>query len=70
MKPNPTLNPHAIVMDPVPKTPGKIGYFTSKKLKKQKTLAPPDKAHCDRLNAMAKEYPFCIYYREKSHDPL
>jgi hypothetical protein len=70
MKPNPTLNPHAISVDPFSKTSGNIGYFRHKKPKKQKTFPPPDEACCLRLNAIAKEYPFCIYYREKSHDPL
>ena len=31
---------------------------------------PPDEETISRLNEKAKEYPFCIYYREKPNDPL
>ena len=33
-------------------------------------VTPPDEESLNRLNAMAKEFPFCIYYKEKSNDPL
>ncbi len=33
-------------------------------------LVPPSDETCSKLNAMARQYPFCIYYREKSFDPL
>ncbi len=41
-----------------------------KKVKKQKQIPPPDEESCMRLNAMAKQSPFCTYYKEKSYDPL
>jgi hypothetical protein len=70
MKPNPALNPQVISVDAYAKTRGKIRYFYPKKSKKPKAMLPPDEASCLRLNAIAKEYPFCVYYREKNHDPL
>jgi hypothetical protein len=32
--------------------------------------SPPDEETVYRLNAKAKEYPFCIHYRQKKNDPL
>ncbi len=37
---------------------------------KQKTVQQPDEATIKRLNELAKESPFCYYYREKEHDSL
>ena len=31
---------------------------------------PPDEEVIRKLNEIAKEYPFCVFYKEKSHDPL
>lgn len=31
---------------------------------------PPDEEIIKRLNEIAREYPFCVFYKEKSHDPL
>ena len=31
---------------------------------------PPNEETLERLNAMAKGYPFCIMYKEKNNDPL
>jgi hypothetical protein len=35
-----------------------------------KKVNPPDEETLDRLNAIVKQYPFCIYYRQKKNDPL
>jgi hypothetical protein len=40
------------------------------KIKRQKQVVPPDEEYCSRLNAIAQQYPFCIYYKEKNNDPL
>jgi len=40
----------------------------SKKIRPQ--VPPPDEETLKRLNAIVKEYPFCIYYKEKNNDPL
>jgi hypothetical protein len=50
--------------------PDRIIEKRYKKIKKQHTTPPPDEESCSRLNAIAREYPFCIYYREKNNDPL
>jgi hypothetical protein len=34
------------------------------------TPPPPDEETIFKLNAKAREYPFCIHYREKTNDPL
>ncbi|MES1224675.1 MAG: hypothetical protein ABUT20_54790 [Bacteroidota bacterium] len=51
---------------------GKKKMSSSPRTKKQKQVevAPPDEEYCTRLNAIAHQYPFCIYYREKNNDPL
>jgi hypothetical protein len=41
-----------------------------RKVSRVKSILPPDEESCSRLNAMAKEYPFCIYFRERKNDPL
>jgi hypothetical protein len=41
---------------------------SSKKINVQ--VAPPDEETLKKLNAMVKEYPFCIYYKQKNNDPL
>jgi len=30
----------------------------------------PDEEVIRKLNEIAREYPFCVSYKEKSHDPL
>jgi hypothetical protein len=53
---------------PLPK-PIKNNSYRSKKIESH-AVPPPDEETLLRLNAMVKEYPFCIYYREKKNDPL
>jgi len=71
MKPNTSAHPQ---IDHLPSLlPATIkNQSTLVKIKKQKQVevAPPDEEYCTRLNAIAQQYPFCIYYREKSNDPL
>jgi hypothetical protein len=69
MKPHATVNPHAIALDSSTTT-GKVIFFNPPKSKKRKIATPPDEATCARLNAMAKQFPFSNYYKEKNHDPL
>ena len=37
---------------------------TSKVQAKLTTPAPPDEATINRLNAIAQEYPFCVYFKQ------
>ncbi len=53
---------------PLPK-PIKNGSYRSKKVDSQ-TVPPPDEETLQRLNAIVKEYPFCIYYKQRNNDPL
>ncbi len=53
---------------PLPK-PIKSSSYSSKKIVSH-TVPPPDEETLRRHNAIVKEYPFCIYYREKKNDPL
>jgi len=53
---------------PLPK-PIKSNVYSSKKIVSN-TVPPPDEETLRRHNAIVKEYPFCIYYREKKNDPL
>jgi len=46
----------------------KVTPFTIKKIKSQ--VPPPDEETLLRLNAIVKEHPFCIYYKQKNNDPL
>jgi hypothetical protein len=46
----------------------KSNPHSSKKIESQ--VPPPDEETLRRLNAKVKEYPFCIYYKEKKNDPL
>jgi hypothetical protein len=69
MKPHPALRSHVNALDSYQPS-GQINFFQTKKIRKQKTVPPPAEEDCTRLNAMARAYPFCIYYREKSNDPL
>lgn len=34
------------------------------------TPPPPSEETINRLNCIGREYPFCVYYREKKNDPL
>jgi hypothetical protein len=70
MKPNPALNAHPVLLDAHPANPGKIRYLTPQKIKKQKVVPPSEEANWAALNAIAKQFPFCIHYKEKNHDPL
>ncbi|HXB45851.1 MAG TPA: hypothetical protein VNV85_17410 [Puia sp.] len=50
-----------------PKAP-KSNSYQPRKIKSQ--VPPPDEETLERLNAIVKEYPFCIYYKQKNNDPL
>jgi hypothetical protein len=39
-------------------------------IEKQKVVQQPDEATIKRLNSLAKQSPFCYYYREKENDSL
>jgi hypothetical protein len=66
------MKPHAatpqITLGPLPKPVKNSSISTAKKL--PKAVPPPDEETLKRLNAIVKEYPFCIYYKEKNNDPL
>jgi hypothetical protein len=34
------------------------------------TVPPPSEETIMRLNSIAQEYPFCVYYKQKGNDPL
>jgi len=67
MKPN-AVTPR-ILAGPLPK-PIRNLQKPSSDLKSIKNIAPPDEETLVRLNAIVKEYPFCIYYKQKKNDPL
>ncbi|HLK28646.1 MAG TPA: hypothetical protein VKT28_08695 [Puia sp.] len=66
------MKPHAATQQtmpgPLPK-PIKSNSYRATKITSH-SVPPPDEETLQRLNAMVKEYPFCIYYREKKNDPL
>jgi hypothetical protein len=33
-------------------------------------VPPPTEEMLSRLNKLGQEYPFCVYYKQKAHDPL
>jgi hypothetical protein len=33
-------------------------------------VKPPTEETIERLNQLGKQYPFCVYYKQKDHDPL
>ncbi|SEO63827.1 hypothetical protein [Niastella yeongjuensis] len=33
-------------------------------------VPPPSEEMIERLNQLGKQYPFCVYYKQKDHDPL
>lgn len=44
-----------------------------RQLKKQAPMQqpiPPTEETIKRLNSIGKEYPFCVYYNARYHDPL
>lgn len=45
---------------------------TSHTPKKRKPVAPgmPDEASVVKANAIAREYPFCVYHKTRKNDPL
>jgi hypothetical protein len=49
-----------------------VRHPRSKKEKEEQApvLPPPDEEVVRRLNAMAKQYPFCILHRNNSHSRL
>ncbi len=56
-----------VILGSFPKAVKAVANST-KKVKSK--IPPPDEATLLRLNAIVKEYPFCIYYKEKKNDPL
>lgn len=47
--------------------------FNPRPVKKQPVLpkpAPPSEEMLKYLNNIGKEYPFCVYYKQKLNDPL
>jgi hypothetical protein len=47
-----------------------VRHPRSKKIKDQFSLDPPDEDTLRRLNAMAKQYPFCILHRGNNNSGL
>jgi hypothetical protein len=48
-----------------------VRHPRSKKVKEEQApVLPPDEEVIQRLNAMAKQYPFCILHRNNSHSRL
>jgi hypothetical protein len=33
-------------------------------------VPPPTEEAVERVNQLGKQYPFCVYYKQKDHDPL
>lgn len=66
------MKPHAAIPQnafwPLPK-PVKQNPSKSKKLIRS-AVPPPDEESLRKINEVARQYPFCIYYREKNNDPL
>ena len=51
----------------------KTSDYHREKLKKVASgpgIAPPSEELISRLNGIGREYPFCVYFREKRYDPL
>jgi hypothetical protein len=49
------------------------GYYTHRKIRKipvARRPAPPSEETLSRLNVIGREYPFCVNYKGKPHDPL
>lgn len=44
--------------------PTKINPQPAKSSTSNNTPAPPDEATISRLNAIAQEYPFCVYFKQ------
>jgi len=64
MKPQTATQQNMPLLKPV-----KSNAYSSKKIIST-IVPPPDEETLRRHNAIVKEYPFCIYYREKKNDPL
>jgi hypothetical protein len=43
---------------------------TRKAKRGQNIVPPPTEELVNHLNQLGKEYPFCVNYKHKSHDPL
>jgi len=41
-----------------------------RKLSSSPPPPPPNEETVKKLNRIGHQYPFCVYYREKNHDPL
>lgn len=73
MKSNQALNASPKIMDIPSANTGKIKYLHSEKIKKQKVVVPTRLSINEsfaKLNAMAKEDPFCFHYKGKNNDTL
>lgn len=49
--------------------------FTNRETTKQAEgfllfVAPPTEEMINHLNSIGREYPFCVYYKQKMNDPL
>jgi hypothetical protein len=67
MKPNRMIPSNAVSTPLAALSTAKIiRHPDSKKIKKTPLVAPPDEETLMRLNAMAKQYPFCIQHRGKN----
>ena len=63
---------------PAPVRPLTVKKFTTSRLPAGKhrnistavSAVPPSEETVQLLNGIAREYPFCVYYKEKRNDPL
>lgn len=68
------MKPNAISANPVPITFGTvlptakiITHPRSKKVNEESSVTPPDEETLLRLNAMARQHPFCIRHKGKDN---
>jgi hypothetical protein len=69
MKPN-TISASPVpkaILEPVLPTAKIITHPRAKKMKEHPSVGPPDEETLMRLNAMAKQYPFCVRHRGKNN---
>jgi len=39
-------------------------------VKLSNAVPPPTEEMIEHLNQLGRQYPFCVYYKQKDHDPL
>jgi hypothetical protein len=68
------MKPNSISAKPAPKTFGPvkptakvITHPNSKMIDEAPSIAPPDEETLQRLNAMAKQHPFCIRHKGRNN---